>query len=149
MKLADWIALGLSVLAVVMSVLVGSRVYENVPHLEDEIAYVWQARVIAENRLTLPTPEHASSFMVPFVVDYNGQRFGKYPLGWPILLAFGERFGLRAWVNPILAGVAVWLIYALGKKVFGETVGLLGAGLTTISPFFLVNTASLLSIHWV
>ncbi|MFN2194794.1 MAG: hypothetical protein ACK2UW_01555 [Anaerolineales bacterium] len=145
MSLADRFALLLSALAVGLSALVGARIYENIPHLEDEIAYVWQARLAAENKLMLPTPTHASSFMVPFVVDYQGQRFGKYPPGWPAVLSLGVRAGARAWVNPLLAGLAVWLTYLLGKKVFGETVGLLGAGLMTVSPFFLLNTGSLLS----
>lgn len=145
MSLADRIALLLSVLAAVLSAVVGARVYENIPHLEDEIAYVWQARLAAENKLSLPSPEHADSFLVPFVVDYQGQRFGKYPPGWPVVLSLGVRAGARAWVNPLLAGLAIWLIYLLGKKVFGATVGLLGAGLAAVSPFFLVNTGSLLS----
>jgi hypothetical protein len=145
MTRADWIAFVLVLLAVGLSAVVGARIYENIPHLEDEIAYVWQGRVIADGRLTLPTPEHENSFLIPFVVDYNGQRFGKYPLGWPVVLSLGERLGLRAWVNPLLAGLAVWLIYRLGKRTFGEIVGLLGAGLTVVSPFFLLNAGSLLS----
>lgn len=145
MTRADWVALLLVVVAVSLSALVGARIYENIPHLEDEIAYVWQARVIADGQLTLPTPEHANSFLVPFVVDFEGERFGKYPLGWPVMLSLGIRLGLRAWVNPLLAGLAVWLIYRLGKRAFGELVGLIGAGLTAVSPFFLLNSGSLLS----
>jgi len=82
---------------------------------------------------------------VPFVVDYNGQRFGKYPLGWPLILAIGVKLGLRSLVNPLLAGLGVWLTYRLGKRVLGDTVGLLAAGLTLTSPFFLINSGSLLS----
>jgi hypothetical protein len=52
---------------------------------------------------------------------------------------------LRSLVNPILAGLGVWLTYRLGKRVLGETVGLLAAGLTLTSPFFLINSGSLLS----
>jgi len=85
---------------------------------------------------------------VPFVVDYGGQRFGKYPLGWPVMLSFGERLDARAWVNPLLAGLGVWLTYRLGKKTLGEIVGLLAAGLTLTSPFFLMNSGALLSHPW-
>jgi hypothetical protein len=148
MKFADWIALLLSVLAVAASALVTGQVYNAMPHLEDEIAYVWQARLAAEGKLTLPSPAHADSFLVPFVIDHNGVRFGKYPPGWPAMLSLGVRAGLRDWVNPLLAGLAVWLIYRLGQKIFGETVGLLAAGLTVVSPFFLINTGSLLSHPW-
>jgi len=145
MTRADRIALILSLLAVIAGYLVHERVFERMAHLEDEMAYVWQAQTIAGGHLTLASPPGQKSFLVPFVVDYNGQRFGKYPLGWPVLLAVGERMGIRFLVNPLLTGLAVWLTYLLGKRVFSTTVGLLAAGLTLTSPFFLINSGSLLS----
>ncbi|NJN44595.1 MAG: hypothetical protein HC806_07670, partial [Anaerolineae bacterium] len=86
--------------------------------------------------------------MIPFVVDHEGQRFGKYPLGWPAMLAIGIKLGMRDWVNPLLAGLAVWLTFVLGKKLMGKMVGFLAALLTATSPFFLVNVGSLLSHAW-
>jgi hypothetical protein len=145
MTRADRIALLLSLLAVVAGYLVHDRVFERMAHLEDEMAYLWQAQAAAGNRLTVPSPPEPKSFLVPFVVDYNGQRFGKYPPGWPALLSLGERTGLRFLVNPLLGGFAVWLTYLLGKRTLGETSGVLAAGLTLTSPFFLLNSGSLLS----
>ncbi len=139
------LALLISLLGVIASYLVADRVFERMPHIEDEVAYVWQARVIAHGNLTIPSPPHERSYLVPFVVDYHGQRFGKYPLGWPVILAIGVRLGIRAWINPLLAGLGVWLTYLLGKRFFSTAVGLLAAGLTVTSPFFLMNSGSLLS----
>ncbi len=145
MSRTDRIALAFSFLAVLAAYWVSDQIFERMPHIEDEFAYVWQAQVIARGHLTLPTPDHPKSFLVPFVVDYNGQRFGKYPLGWPAALAIGVFFGVRAWINPLLAGLGIWLTYRLGRRLFGGTVGLLAAGLTLTSPFFLMNSGSLLS----
>ncbi len=145
MSNADRAALVLSLLAVLASAIVAANVFEMMAHLEDEFAYVWQAQTYARGDLTLPSPEFSDSFLVPFVVDHEGQRFGKYPMGWPVLLSLGVRAGIRGWINPLLAGWAVWLIYRLGKRLQGEGVGLLSAGLTVSSPFFLMNTGSLLS----
>ena len=145
MSRADRLALALSLLAVLVTYFVTERYFEAIPHIEDEIAYVWQAEAIAGGRLTVPSPPGPKSFLVPFVVDYAGQRFGKYPPGWPALLALGVRLGIRAWVNPLLAGLGVWLTYRLGKRIFGEPVGLLAGVLTLTSPFFLINSGSLLS----
>ena len=145
MSRADRFALVLSVLGILAAYLVHDRIFERMAHIEDEMAYVWQAQVIAHNQLTLPSPEHPKSFLVPFVIDYNSQRFAKYPLGWPALLSLGERFSIRYLVNPLLAGLGIWLIYRLSKRLFGETVGILSAGLTLVSPFFLINSGSLLS----
>lgn len=145
MRRADRIAALLSLIAVIAAYRVHDRVFERMAHIEDEMAYVWQAQAIAGGRLTLPSPPYPKSFLVPFVIDYQGQRFGKYPLGWPATLALGEYFGVRFLVNPLLAGFGVWLTYLLGKRLFGETVGLLAALLTLTSPFFLLNSGSLLS----
>lgn len=139
------IALLFSLSAVLLSAWVTQNVFEAVPHLEDEVAYVWQARLLADLRFSIPSPPEADNFLVPFVVDYQGLRFGKYPPGWPAALALGILLGLRAWVNPILAGFGIWLTYRLGERVFSPGVGLLAAGLTVTSPFFLVNSGSLLS----
>ncbi len=145
MTRADRLGLLLALLAVLAAAIVSERVFERIPHLEDEVAYAWQADAAAHGYLTLPSPPHSNSYLVPFVVDYEGQRFGKYPPGWPAALSLGVRLGARWLVNSLLAGLGVWLTYRLGKKIFSETVGLLAAGLTLTSPFFLMNSGSLLS----
>ncbi len=145
MTRADRIALLMSLLAILAGFLAADLVFERMAHIEDEMAYLWQAQVIAKNRLTLPSPDQPKSFLVPFVIDYHGQRFGKYPLGWPVVLSFGVRLGIHSLVNPLLAGFGLWLTYRLGKRVLNETVGLIAAGLTLTSPFFLMNSGSLLS----
>ncbi len=148
MSRANFIAILLSLVAVAASYLVADKVYEQMPHIEDEMAYVWQAQALAHGKVTLPSPPDPKSFLVPFVVDYNGQRFGKYPLGWPIVLALGVLLNARAGVNSFLAGAAVWLTYRLGQKLFDDRVALLAASLTVTSPFFLLNSGSLLSHPW-
>lgn len=129
----------------IVSAVVTQRVFEAIPHIEDEVAYVWQAKALLEGKLTVPSPVHPRSNLVPFVVDLNGERFGKYPPGWPALLALAIQLGLRAWINPLLAGLGVWLTYQLGRRCFNPLVGLLAAGLTVTSPFFMMNSGSLLS----
>ena len=142
---ADFFALLLAIAGFITSALVTQRTFEGIPHIEDEIAYVWQAKALNDGHLTIPSPPNPKSFLVPFVVDYQGERFGKYPPGWPALLALAIRLDIRPWVNPLLAGLGVWLTYLLGKKICGQWVGLLAAGLTVTSPFFLMNSGSLLS----
>lgn len=145
MSRSDRIALILSLLAVLITAFINDRIFERLAHIEDEMAYVWQAQTIAHGDLWLPSPPQPKSFLIPFIIDYNGKRFGKYPLGWPAMLAVGEFFGVRWLVNPLLAGLGVWLTYRLSKRLMGETVGLLAAGLTITSPFFLMNSGSFLS----
>jgi hypothetical protein len=141
----DLLALCLVVAGFLASAWVTQHIFEGIPHIEDEIAYVWQAKALNEGHLTIASPPDEQNFLIPFVVDYKGERFGKYPPGWPVVLALAIRLGARAWINPLLAGLGVWLTYLLGKRIFSEFVGLLAAGLTVLSPFFLMNSGSLLS----
>jgi hypothetical protein len=148
MSRADKIALAISALATLATAWISLYVFEGIPHLEDEFAYVWQAQVISRGEMMIPSPPEHKSFLVPFVVDYEGERFGKYPIGWPVMLSFGERVGLRWLVNPLLAGLGIWLTYRLVSKILGTTIGLMAAGLTITSPFFLMNSSALLSHPW-
>lgn len=145
MSLIDRIALALCLLAVLMTAFVSAEVFDNTPHLEDEIAYVWQAQAIAGGRLSVETPPCPNCFLVPFVVDVNGQRSGKYPPGWPVVLALGVLAGARGWVNPLLAGWTAWLIYRVVKKVTDEKTALVALILAITSPFFVMNSGTLLA----
>lgn len=149
MSQADRLALLLSLCAFGAALVFGSLVFENIPHIEDEFTYVWQAQAIAAGgNAIVPSPPFSSSFIVPFVIDFNGQRFGKYPLGFPVVLSLGVKLGARCLINPLLAGFSLWLMYLLIKKVLGGPSALLAGGLTLISPFFLMNSSNLLSHAW-
>jgi hypothetical protein len=121
------------------------KVFDQMPHLEDEYAYVWQAEVAARGEIFRPVPECPRCFLVPFVIDHNGHRFGKYPLPWPVLLSFGINLGARELVNPLLAGACIWLLYTLIRKLRGRRTGLISAVLMASSPFFLILSSTLLS----
>jgi len=39
--------------------------FEGLPHLEDEFAYLWEAHVMADGQIRLPEPEHAEPMLCP------------------------------------------------------------------------------------
>ncbi len=78
-RLPDVLALALAVVAAIASAWVSASYFERIPHLEDEFANLWEADVMATGRIALPSPPQPESFLVPFVVDHDGLRFGKYP----------------------------------------------------------------------
>ncbi len=148
MKHIDRIALLLCLITFVAAIYVSNRVYEDIPHIEDEITYVWQARLAAAGKLFIETPTCPSCFLEPFIIDKDGLRFGKYPPGWPVVLSLGIRMGMRSLVNPFFAALFVWLNYLLVKKLLDAPTALLATVLTTLSPFFLMNSANLLGHAW-
>jgi hypothetical protein len=149
MSRCDRLALVICLGVLLVSGFVSISVYGSIPHIEDEMAFVWQARLLVRGHLSIPSPQpNPSSFLVPFVVDYHGLRFSKYPPGWPVVLAFGEWLNIRPLVNPLITSLAFWLIYRLIKKIIDEKTALLAVALGAVSPFVLVNAGSLLSHPW-
>jgi len=147
-KWPDLLTLFIALVTVFVAYFVSDRIYERMAHFEDEMAYVWQAQAIAGGNLMLPSPPNPKSFMTPFVIDYNGLRFSKYPPGWPVVLGMGFASGLEDWVNPILAGLGIWLLYLLAKRITTGPIGQLAVLLMLTSPMFWLLSGSLLSHAW-
>ncbi len=145
MKTPLFILAAICLTAFIAITLLSDRVFERVPHSEDEVAYLFQAKVFAQNRLTAPTPLYPSAFWTPFVVDYQGQRLGKYSPGWPLLLSLGVWLGTPWLVNALLGTVTLALIAWLGRCFYSWKVGLLAAALGLVTPGFLFLSSSLLS----
>jgi hypothetical protein len=138
------LAIGLVLLSMLLTALVSRSVFERMPHLEDEVTYLWQARAIAGGQPVLQAPTPSRPFWQPFVVVQGENRFGKYSLGWPGLLSVGVLLGQTWVVNAFLAGVTVALVYRLGREIFWTDVGLIAAALTTFSPMALLLNGTLM-----
>lgn len=140
------ITLALVFFAFAMSALVSDRVFERLPHLEDEMAYLFQAKTYARGQLVIESPQPSRAYWQPFVKDYrpSGKRFSKYTPGWPALLAFGVQMGQPWVINAFLAGLNVALAYRLGRDLFQPDVGVIAAALMAFSPMALLLNGSLM-----
>ena len=124
---------------------VSRQPFERLPHLEDEVAYLYEARMFAGGHLVIESPEPRRSYWQPFVIDHNGRRFGKYAPGWPLLLSVGVLLGQPWIINAFLAALSAALTYRLGRAIFDAETGLIAALLTATSPMFLLLSGSLMS----
>jgi len=142
-----WAALALALFSFFMAALVSRTVFERLPHLEDEIAYLFQAKVFAGGQVAVPIMQPARGYWQPFVVDYapTGLRFSKYPPGWSAALALGVAAGQGWIINALAAALAVALVYRLGTSVFSRDVGLIGAALVAFSPAALLLNGTLMA----
>ncbi len=138
------VALLLAFFAFYMSALISRTVFNRIPHLEDEVAYLFQARTYAGGHLVIPSPEPRRAYWQPFVVDQNGMRFGKYTPGWSLQLALGVLMGQTWVINAFLAALTTALVYRLGREIFNDDVGVIAAALTAFSPIALLLAGSLM-----
>ena len=61
------LALLLVLFSFFMTALVSDRVFEHVPHLEDEVAYLFEAKLLTHGQTVIPSPTPARPFWQPFV----------------------------------------------------------------------------------
>jgi hypothetical protein len=124
---------------------IAAFVLERIPHVQDSVTYLFQAKTFALGRLWVPAPPEPAAFLQEFVVVYEGRWFSKYPPGHALMLTPGVLLGAPWLVNPLCAGLALWLVFALGRALYGVGTGLLAAALVLSSPFFLFMSGSFMA----
>ncbi|OHV35384.1 hypothetical protein BCD49_05135 [Pseudofrankia sp. EUN1h] len=109
----------------------------------DEAAYVLQARMLLDGRLTLDA-RVVEPFFQPWLTGVHGNHvFTKYLPGWPALLAVSQALFGTMTVAPA-AVAACWVIgaYLLARELFDDVwTALVAAVLLALSPLVLLHTA--------
>jgi hypothetical protein len=128
------------------SFVVGRIVLGGMPTTDDESVYRFIAQTLRTGSLVAPSPGHDLEFYrEQFVVLTPTARYGKYPIGHPLLLALGEVVSAGPLVPPIAAALTLLLTYAAGGRVLGAVGALLGTMLLATSPQFLLTAGTWLS----
>jgi hypothetical protein len=114
----------------------------------DESAYRFESKIIQSLHKTYaqaPPMAVYRDFVYEHHVMYRGRWFGKYPPGWPSILALGSSV-LPGWlVNPLLGLILLWLVYVIAKEVYGAYVAKVAIVFMACSPFFLFNCVGFMS----
>lgn len=124
----------ISILGVLLSVLL-SGIYFQFSYFEpDTVSYLFQAKLFAEGKLSVPAPPEHGFSSSPHINVLNGKWYSKYPFGNALMLMFGV-FINAPWLIPALAtGGALFLLYLLVKEIYGKPVALIAAVIGLISP---------------
>lgn len=109
----------------------------------DEAAYVLQARMLLQGRLTLDASS-VEPFFRPWLTGvHDGRVFTKYLPGWPAALALSQALFGTMMVAPA-AMAAAWVAgtYRLARELFGEVrTALTAAAGVALSPLVILHTA--------
>jgi 4-amino-4-deoxy-L-arabinose transferase-like glycosyltransferase len=117
---------------------------QKFPNSGDEYAYLISAQLFTEGKLSVPSPEPREFFDIASIVN-NGSYYGKYPPGWPALLALGMKLDAVWWVNPILGLLTLAVLYFLIRGLFSPEAANVAMVFTLVNPYFIFNSASLFS----
>jgi hypothetical protein len=137
-------AIWVTLIGIVLSIFV----YERHPHVNDEVAYLYQARILAQGALTIEAPPVPKAFDVYLLEYTNGRMFVVPPPGWPALLAIGVLLKIPWLVNPLLAGVNILLAYFVLTHLYNRAIARLSILLLCVSPWYLFMSMNFMTHHW-
>ena len=140
--------IGLVALAFCASLWVSRHIFERLPHLEDEVAYLYQARIFARGEIVMDTPPLRTAFWQPFIVDYNGNRFSKYTPGWSLMLSLGVWLGTPWIINAWLSALGGALVWRFTREVYDQHTARFALILMVSSPMLLLLNGSLMGHSW-
>ncbi len=116
----------------------------GVPHVQDELSYLLQARIFAHGALWAP-PSADGVLVASEYQQLTPRWFGVFPPGWPMVLALGARLGLPWLVNPLLAAGLPWLCWAAFSPVLRRTEAWFACAVAAFSPGILALGSSMMS----
>ena len=116
----------------------------GIAHVQDEQAYLFQARLYAAGMAWAPAPIDGGLVAGEFQ-QLSPQWFGVFPPGWPLVLALGAGLGLPWLVNPLLAATLPWLTWAAFARKLRRQEALAASAVAALSPGVLALGASMMS----
>ena len=121
-------------------------VLEAIPHTQDEVVYLFQAKIFNSGNLYLPSlPVGIRRFFDHEFIINNGKWYGKYTPGGSIFLMAPLAVNLPWLTNAIFGALSALLLYLIGRRAFSQRAGLLAAALFAVSPFTILISASFFS----
>ena len=121
-------------------------VFEHIPHVQDELAQLFQAKIFARGSLTAPAPPVAEFFQYFYDnLIVSDRWYSEYTPGHPFLLMPGVLCGVPWMINPLLAAFSVILLYRCACCSYGEKEARFSVILFCVSPFVLFMSASFMN----
>jgi hypothetical protein len=121
--------------------LISWRVFQHIPHVTDSIVQVFQGRIFASGRITLPSRVDEYFFGFFYFINDGAKMYAEYPFGHSLLLALGSLAHAEWLVNPLLGSAEITVLYFLGKELYDEKTGRIAALLGMASPFLLIMSS--------
>ncbi len=119
-------------------------VFERLPHVDEDIIYLFQAKTLAAGRLWLPQPVETDAFAMTHLIADGERWYGKFFPGWPAVLAIGVLGGAPWLVNPVLGALSVLCAHSLAQRIYGRRTANVATLLLVVSPWFLFLSGSLM-----
>lgn len=139
-----WPVIACALFVFIFTNLLSFFIFEHIPHINDEVAYLFQAKIFKTGQLYASSPCAKDFFNFTHIIN-NGKWYSQYTPGYPFLLLLGLFIQAPWLINPFLAAFSIILFYFLGKEIYDSQVGLLAAIFGSISIWFLLMSSTMMS----
>lgn len=121
-------------------------VLKQFPNSSDEYVYVFQAKTLSSGKLWEKSHPVDKSFGFNHMAIRDGRTVGRFPPGWPLVLAAFMSAGVPiALVNPILSLVALFIFYRFARMNYGPVMAGWSSVMCAFTGFYIFNSASFFS----
>src|SRR5262245_19492440 len=131
--------ISIAILSSVVSAFLCWNVVGLIPHIPDELSYLYQARILSTGHFAVHPPQVPEAFTVKWdhvIRDSSGWR-SIYPPGWPLLLSIGWLIRAPWLINSVLLFFSVVGVFQLAKHLYDEKTALFSLIPFVCSPFVL------------
>jgi hypothetical protein len=128
--------------------------------IPDEGTYLFQARMYEQYQWDIPSPgfpnaagegtDHELRTASDFIhtIHHQGRWFGKYPPGWPLVLAAAGAIRAGWIVNVAFGALMICLAMWIGRDIYSARCGFLAGLLLAASPFFFFTAMGRMAHMW-
>jgi len=143
-KRIPWFVIASAVFVFLFTSLFSYFIFDHIPHIHDEIDYLFQAKIFRLGHLYVQSPCAKEFFNFPHIIN-NGKWYSHYTPGYPLLLLLGLLIGAPWLINPLFAYLSIILFYYLGKEIYDRHIGIVSAILGALSIWFLLMSSTMMS----
>lgn len=111
----------------------------------DEHSCYFLAKCLQLKKWWVESHPASEFFNVVHVGNRDGKWFSVYPPGWPLIYAFGLKFKIENWLNPVLSVMAMGMLLKSFSRIGGLMLSRLTVIVVTLTPFYLYTSASYFS----
>lgn len=130
-----------------VTLFLGLFAFDRMPGVPDEVAYLFQAKMLAQGRVFAPAPDGAlaEALRYDWIGMLDGKWYSIFPPGWPAALAVGTVAGVPWLVNPVISALTIPVAYAFVSRWTSPRMAVMTTLLLAVSPWFLAMGASYMS----
>ena len=135
--------ISLSVCAILFTAFIVLQQFAN---SSDEYVYLYQAETLIRGNLWEEAHTFEKSFGFNHIAVKDGIMVGRFPIGWPLIIAVFLFIGVpAALINPLLATLTLIVFYRFARKLYGDRTAGWATMLIACSGFFMFNSSSFFS----